>query len=354
MTNRTLEIGVAGIGTYGLHRAAILADFGHSVYGSDASSEARDEFERRVGTTVFESPDELFERDLDGVLVTTPNKFHEPVATAAMERGFDVFIEKPLAHTLESAERIAATAHETDRLCMVGFQNRFLNVCKVLKWYIDEGFLGDIRHVQAEYIRRRGVPGRGSWYTSEEIAGGGAVIDIGLHIIDLLDHLLDSPEVRDVTATTREDFGHRESYAYLDMWGEDADADMFDVEDSASAFLTYEGGITTTLEVAWAANAEAAHTYQIYGTEGGALLDITDRLDTAGEVNQMLQFYGARTGGADHYLDTSVTTNSNDPYREQLSTFVEAITNDIQPSVNTIEQALAVQHIVDRIYAESE
>jgi len=354
MTEDTLEIGVAGLGTYGLLRAGILADFGHTVYGSDASPDAREEFERRVGTEVFERPAELFERDLDGVLVTTPNKFHEPVATAAMERGFDVFVEKPLAHTLESAERIAETARETDCLCMVGFQNRFLNVCKVLKWYIDEGYLGEITHVQAEYIRRRGVPGRGSWYTSAEIAGGGAVIDIGIHQIDLLDHFLDAPVIADVAATTRQDFGHRESYAYLDMWGEDADANMFDVGDSASGFLSYEDGTTATLEVAWAANAESVHRYQLYGTEGGAVLDITDRLDGASEVDQTLRFHGANTGGMDHYLDASVTVNPNDPYREQMRAFTTAITEDASPSVNTTEQALAVQHVVDRIYAENE
>ena len=353
MTSEVLKVGIAGLGTCGIHRAEILADFGHTIYGSDASPEARGEFEDRVGTDVFSSPDELFERDLDGVLVTTPNKFHEPVATGAMERGFDVFIEKPLAHTLESAERIAATARETGQICMVGFQNRYLNVSKILKWYIDEGFLGEIRHVQAAYIRRRGIPGRGSWYTSADIAGGGAVIDIGIHIFDLLNHFLNSSEIKDVSAKTRRDFGHQESYAYLNMWGEDAAANMFDVEDSASAFFEYDNGTTTTVDIAWAANAESTHWYQFYGTKGGAVLDITDHLEKAGGVVQALQFYGANSGGVDHFLDAAVTANNNDPYRDQLLAFIKAIIDDTQPSMNTLDQALAVQRTVDRIYSEN-
>lgn len=354
MNEAQLEIGVAGLGTYGSNHAQILADLGHTVYGSDASPSARQTFERRFGSTAFESSAGLFERDLDAIVITTPNKFHEPVATTAMEHGIDVFIEKPLAHTLESAQRIAQTAAETGCTCMVGFQSRFLNVCKILKWYIDQGYFGEIRHIQSAYMRRRGVPGRGSWYTSKEIAGGGVLIDIGVHVIDLLCYFLDSPTMIDATAMTRRDFGDRESYAYLDMWGEDDDANMFDVEDSVSGFLTFEEEKTATIEVAWAVNAESVHAYHIRGTKAGALLDITDRQHTEGEVIQTLQFYDARKGGADHYLDASVTANPNDPYHEQLEAFVDAVANSTQPSMNTAEQALTVQRIVDRIYSENE
>lgn len=351
--DRRLDIGVTGLGTYGLNHAQILAGLGHSVYGSDASPDARQTFERRFEGTAFESPAGLFELDLDAVVITTPNKFHEPVATTAMEHGIDVFIENPLAHSLESAQRIAETAAETGRICMVGFQSRFLNVCKILKWYIDQGYFGEIRHIQSSYMRRRGVPGRGSWYTSQEIAGGGVLIDIGIHVIDLLCYFLDSPELTDITATTRRDFGDRESYAYLDMWGEDDDANMFDVEDSVSGFLTFEAETTATLEAAWAVNAESIHAYRIHGTKAGALLDITDQQNTEGEVNQTLQFYDARKGGADHFLDVSVTANPNDPYHDQLAAFVDAVVTGERPSMNTAEQALNAQRIVDRIYSEN-
>lgn len=352
-TNARLDIGIVGLGTHGLHRGEILQEFGQQVYGSDASPDARQDFERRFGDDHFETPTALFEQDLDAVVITTPNKFHAPVATEAMEQGIDVFIEKPLANTLENARRIATVAEETGRICMVGYQSRFLNVCKILKWYIDQGYFGTIRHVQSSYMRRRGVPGRGSWYTSKEISGGGALIDIGIHVIDLLLYFLDESRVNDITSVTRSDFGGRESYAYLDMWGEDDDTQMFDVEDSVSAFLEFEGDTTATVEVAWAVNAESTHTYHIHGTEAGARLDITDVLNATADVHQSLQLFEARTGGADHYLDSSVTTNRNDPYKEQIETFIDAVATDEPPSINTVEQALAVQQIVEQIYNDN-
>ncbi len=83
--------------------------------------------------------------------------------------------EKPLAHTLESAERIAAAAEVADGFCMVGFNNRFADPVEVLKNYQDEGRFGEMKHVEANYVRRRGIPGRGSWFTSKDVAGGGSL-----------------------------------------------------------------------------------------------------------------------------------------------------------------------------------
>jgi predicted dehydrogenase len=354
MNDDRLEIGVIGLGTHGLNRAQVLADFEHSVYGSDVNPDARETFERWFSDSYFRTPSDLFDQEPDAVVIATPNKYHEPVAVAAMERGIDVFIEKPLAHTLNSAERIAETAANTGRICMVGFQSRFLNVCKILKWYIDSGYFGDIEHVRSSYMRRRGVPGRGSWYTSRELAGGGALLDIGVHVIDLLFYFLDEPVVSDIASAVRRDFGDRESYSYLDMWGEDDDAEMFDVEDSVSGFLQFESGTTATIEVAWAVNNKSTHTHHIHGTKAGASLDITDILTNQAEVVQNLEFYTARSGGADHYLDTSVTANWNDPYREQMSVFTDVVTRDGTPPMNTIEEGLAVQRLVDRIYTENE
>ncbi|WP_330632948.1 Gfo/Idh/MocA family protein [Halocatena halophila] len=348
-----LDIGIVGLGTHGRHRARLLDNAGQRVFGADASKDARNQFDRKFEKHHVTDPEGLFEMELDGIIIATPNKFHAPAAIEAMERGHDVFIEKPLAHTLEAARTIQRVAESTGRLCMVGYQSRFLNVCKILKQYIDEGFFGEIRHVETAYRRRRGVPGRGSWYTAKEIAGGGALIDIGIHVFDLLLYFLEETTVTEMMATTRCDFGSRESYAYLDMWGEDDDANMFDVEDSVSAFLSFSEGTTATVEVAWATNAESAHQYHIHGTEAGALLDITDVLNASTDVHQSLTFYEARTGGAHHYLDSTVTTTPNDPYVAQMETFLEAVATGRDPSINTLEQALAIQRLVHRIYADN-
>ncbi|WP_440767027.1 Gfo/Idh/MocA family protein [Natronorubrum sp. DTA7] len=353
-TNGQLDIGVVGLVTYGLHRAKILEEFGHRLYGADPSLETLGDIAPKFEGGLYEQRAELFEEDIDALVITTPNKFHEPVAVDAMKQGIDVFIEKPLAHSLESAERITEVAAETGQVCMIGFQSRFINVCNILKWYIDEGKLGEITHIEASYTRRRGVPGRGSWYTSDEIAGGGAVIDIGIHVFDLLFYFLDSPAVTNLVSSTRCDFGHRESYAYLDMWGEDDEAKMFNVEDAASGFIEFDDGTTASIEIAWATNAEPEHAYYIHGTEMGARLDITDIVDSEADVVQMLDFFSVESGGADHFLDISVTTDQNDPYREQMREFTEAVQTREQPSINTPEQALDVQRVVHRIYEQND
>ncbi len=87
---------------------------------------------------------------------------------------------------------------------------------------IDRGDLGKVTHIEANYVRRRGIPGRGSWFTRRQIAGGGALIDLGVHAVDLAMYLLDYPDTKEVNGVTRSEFGSREEYAYLEMWADDS------------------------------------------------------------------------------------------------------------------------------------
>ncbi|MCU4975525.1 Gfo/Idh/MocA family oxidoreductase [Halobacteria archaeon AArc-m2/3/4] len=348
-----LTLGIVGLGTHGVNHAQILRSLGHDVVGVDADPNVRSEFESQFETTTYERPSELFETDIDAVIISTPNKFHETVATKAFEADLDVLLEKPLAHTVESAERIVEAAERTDRICMVGFHHRFRSTCMVLKEYIDEGYLGEISHIQAKFIRRRGVPGRGTWYTSNEIAGGGALMDVGGHLLDLLLHFYDWPSLSDVIARSRSEFGPREDYAYLHMWGEDGEARMYDVEDSVNAFLEFENGATADIEVAWAANARSTHTYNVRGTKAGVALDITNTLtEVEPRVDQRndLELYEVRSGGGDHFVNSSIVCSHNDPYRDELQSFLDAVVSGDRPEQNNVHQALDVQHVVNDIY----
>jgi predicted dehydrogenase len=344
-------IGIVGLGTHGIEQAEHLTELGPDVIGADASPEARRQFEERFRTNTYQTPDDLYERNVDGVIITTPNKFHETAAVAAFEAGLDVFIEKPLAHTLESARRIRDAARESDGDCMVGFFHRFVNHCRILNAYIESGFLGEITHVQATFRRRRGIPGRGTWYTSREIAGGGALIDIGVHAIDLLLSFLDFPALRNATGRTRTEFGNDDDYTYLEMYGEDAGSRMFDVDDSATALLEFAGGRTATLEVAWAANTSPTHRYLVRGTDAGAMLDLTDL--TSGQT-PVLAFHEARDLGDSHFVDAQVTANSHNPFRRQLEAFLDMACRGNSPDRNTVGEALRVQQVVDRLYRESD
>jgi predicted dehydrogenase len=354
MGETEVEVGIVGLGTHGTNHADILTQMGHEVFGADTDPESRQEFQSRFDTATYDSPSALFQSGIDAVVISTPNKFHEPAATEAMNAGLDVLLEKPLAHTLESAERIHDVAVETGSICMVGFHHRYRNSCRLVKDYITNSFFGEITHIDAKFIRRRGVPGRGTWYTSNEIAGGGAMMDIGAHLMDLLLFFSGWPEIEDVMATQRSNFGQRSDYAYLHMWGEDEEGKMYDVEDSLTATCKFETGMTANIEVAWAANTDSNHSYVLRGTEAGAHLNIVEphreRVEGIEENRAQLELFEARKANVDHYVDSDVVVANNDPYADELETFVEAVQSGERPPMTNVDEALQVQRALDTLY----
>lgn len=343
--NTSARVGIIGLGNIGQYHVDRLRELGANVVGGmDIDAEARERFTATYGIAAYDDHHELFEVS-DAVIITTPNKFHEEYATDALETGIDVLLEKPLAHSVESAERIAAAAKDADAFCMAGFNNRFANPVEVVKAHQANGRFGDVRHVEANYIRRRGIPGRGSWFTSKEVAGGGSLIDIGVHAIDLALYFLDFPEVVEVSGQTRAQFGDREEYSFIEMWGEDIGPEGFNVDDSASAFIRCANGATVSLESAWATNRENNQDFIIRGTEAGAKFD---------KANGDLTIYGSSGVGTDHLTDTQVETRPNDAHHAEQESFLAAVEAGEAPDRNTMEQALTVQRVIDAIYRSSE
>ncbi|WP_313695760.1 Gfo/Idh/MocA family protein [Halorarum halobium] len=343
--DRSVRIGIIGLGGIGTYHAERLTEGDATLVGGmDVDAGARAEFAERFAAETFADESDLYD-GVDAVLVTTPNRFHEQYAVSALEAGLDVLLEKPLAHTLDSAEAIAAAAETAEGFCMVGFNNRFAAAAEVLTHYREEGRFGDVRHVEANFVRRRGIPGRGSWFTSKGASGGGALIDVGVHAIDLAMHFLDFPDVEEVTGTTRSEFGNREEYAYVDMWGEDDGPDGFDVDDSVSAFVRGTDDETLSLEAAWATNRPPSNDFYVRGTEGGAHLD-----RETGE----LTLYESGTGGSHHLTNTEVSTREVDTHQAEQAAFIRAVEAGEPPERNTVQQALVVQRIIDAIYRSSE
>ena len=340
-----VAVGIVGLGGIGSHHATKLVERGANLVGGmDIDADARERFHEEFDLPVHADEAALYD-DCDAVLVTTPNRFHEEYATAALATGLDVLLEKPLAHTLESAERIAAAARDAEGFCTVGFNNRFAEPVRVIKHHQDEGRFGETTHVEANYVRRRGVPGRGSWFTSADVAGGGALIDIGVHAVDLALHFLDHPEVVEVTGETRSEFGGRDDYAYVDMWGDDAGPEGFDVDDSASAFVRTEDGSTVSLEVAWATNRPPTNEFVVRGTEAGATFD---------RGSGDLTIHEAGVGGGHHLSDATVETREADSHAAEQAVFLEAVAAGEAPQINTVEEGLCVQRVIDAIYRSSE
>ena len=346
----SVKVGVIGLGGMGTTHASNIAETSATIAaGADVVPDIRDSFEERFDADVFAEFETMLEEvALDGVVVATPNAFHAPAAVAALERDIPVLVEKPLADTLENAERIAEAAAESEAFGMVGFHNRFCASADLFREFHARGDFGDIEHIEANYLRRRGIPGLGSWFTSKELSGGGALIDIGVHVLDFALYLAGSPAVTDVSGVTRTSFGNRKEYADPDNWGSNWDqADQnFDVEDSATAFIRCENGTTITLDVSWATNREPNAGVVVRGTDAGASLSLggdTLSINTTG------------TDGHDHYAESEYSAK-RDPsgHRAEDELFVECLATGETPGTNTIEEGLNIQRVLDAIYRSSE
>lgn len=222
--------------------------------------------------------EELFADDsLDVVSVAVPTFLHAPITIAALERGLHVLCEKPIARTPDEAASMVAAAERAGRVLDVAFNHRQRGDIQTLRRVIEDGRLGRPYYAKAWWLRRTGIPTLGSWFTNREQAGGGPLLDIGIHVLDYALFLLGQPRVTTVSASTYDllatgGFGDAET---SDKTG---DGGGFDVEDLATAFLRLDDGGTLLVEASWAAHRTAGDEFgiTIFGTEGGADLRVVD------------------------------------------------------------------------------
>jgi predicted dehydrogenase len=217
--------------------------------------------------------EDLLELDLDVVSVAVPTFLHAPIAVAALARGIHVLSEKPVALNGEQAEEMVAAAREAGRVLDVAFNHRRRGDVKKLRGLIEDGRLGRPYYTKAWWLRRTGIPTPGSWFTRAELAGGGPLVDIGVHVLDFALFLLGNPAVKSVSASTydllgKNGFGGQPGATKS---GGNGDA-TFDVEDLATVFMRLEDGGTLLLEASWAMHRADGDQFgaTLYGTCGGA------------------------------------------------------------------------------------
>ena len=232
---------------------------------------------RELGTRygvpdLYTSWEDLVSReDLDIVSIGAPNHLHAPIAVAALEGGRHVLCEKPLARNGEEAQQIVDAARAADRAVHIAFTQRERGDVQALKRHVVEGNLGRVYHAKATWMRRNGIPGMGGWFTSKELAGGGPLIDLGVHMVDMALYLMGGPDVESVSCATYAELGPqgRGGWAGSGLMRGD---NPYEVEDLATAFLRLSGGATMTLEAGWAVYRESSDDFGVtlYGTDGGA------------------------------------------------------------------------------------
>jgi predicted dehydrogenase len=200
--------------------------------------------------------------ELDAVSIALPNALHAPVAKAAFKAGLHVLCEKPLAISATEGRAMLRAAEQAGRTLMVNLSYRFRPQSQALKRMVDAGEIGDIYYGRTVWHRRRGLPGFGGWFGQKKLAGGGPIIDLGVHRLDLAMWLMGNPRPTAVSAATYGVIGPRLAKEQKKT---------FDVEDLGAALIRFDNGATLILEASWAGFSEKKEDMvtQLLGTEGG-------------------------------------------------------------------------------------
>ncbi len=211
------------------------------------------------GARAFEDHLRLLELDLDGVSVCTPNVAHHRTAVDALNAGKHVLTEKPMAVTLEQAVEMARTAKRSGKILTIGFQPRYDPNMQMVKRIVQSGQLGKIYYVETGGGRRRGMPG--GTFIRKDLAGAGAMADIGCYSLDMALNALGYPKPLTVSSTTSNYFGTSPRYHH--------EADKFQVEDFGVALVRLDGGVTLTFKISWAMHMDTLGATMFLGTDAG-------------------------------------------------------------------------------------
>ncbi|HZG58812.1 Gfo/Idh/MocA family oxidoreductase [Paenibacillus sp.] len=308
----------------------------------ERAQQAAEKYGAEGAKTYTDYTEVLKDASIDIVHVCTPNDSHAEIAIAALEAGKHVMSEKPMAKTAADAARMVEAAKRTGKKLTVGYNNRFRPDSQHLKKLCEEGELGEIYFAKAHAIRRRAVPTWGV-FLDEEKQGGGPLIDIGTHALDLTLWMMNNYKPKVVLGTSYHKLSQKENAA--NAWGP-WDPKKFTVEDSAFGMIVMENGATISLESSWALNTldvdEAKCT--LCGTEGGA--DMKGGLRINGEKHSRLfqTEVNLKSGGVAFY-DGKTESEAD----VEMRMWIQAIDEDKDPVV-TPEQAFVVSQILEAIY----
>jgi predicted dehydrogenase len=321
------------VGAFQSHPGAVVA----AVADLDPALLA--EIADRYGVTnrYLTAEEMLAKEKLDIVCIATPNKFHKPLTLAAFAAGCHVVCEKPMALNAAEGREMLAAAKKAGRRLMINFSYRFTEQSQALKQQVDAGELGEIYFARTIWHRRRGLPKFGGWFGQKALSGGGPLIDLGVHRIDLALWLMGYPKPVWVMGSTYNPI----AAALAKQSGK-----PYDVEDMAVGLVKFANGATLEIEASWAANIKEIELMEtrLYGTKAGLVqrnVDETYRYEA--------EMYAERNGA---HFDLKL----HPPFpavQPGMVHFVESILND-KPHTATGEEGLLVMEILDALYRSAE
>jgi predicted dehydrogenase len=273
--------------------------------------------------------------ELDIVDVCTPNRTHAPIALAALTAGKHVLCEKPLATSAAEVQSLITAAQRSGKLLMAAQHLRFDPSTVQMKALIDAGLLGHIYYIRAQWLRRRLLPPRPT-FIEQLLSGGGAALDVGVHVLDLSYWLLGAPKPIRVSAVADAYLARRPDIT--GAWG-DWDRSQLDVEDFAAAFVRFEDGAVLTLETSWLTFQPERELVRVQclGDRGG--LAWPDGL-VIGETNRV------------PWEMRPADPGKGQPHHEEILRFAQAVRDGL-PSPVPAEESLAVIQILEAVYRSS-
>jgi predicted dehydrogenase len=342
-----LAIGFIGFGNINRVHAKSAQQLGFDLVAAAdinpaALADAKNQFS--INKTYDDYRELVADPRVSAVVVGTPNKSHAEHAIAALRAGKHVLLEKPMALNAAEADAIIAARDASGgKIVQIGMVNRFKSSVQTLKHFIDAGRCGDIYSGQTWWYRRRGIPGFGGWFTTKSVSGGGALIDIGVHMLDLAVYLMGFPRPVAVSGATYNLFKKLDDYNYTSMWGSPVPGGIKDVDDYALALVRFEEGQTLQLNISWALHIEQLEPesgLRLMGAKGGVALRGLDSPLVLSEE-------------AGHVVDLKPMYSPNDPMLEEMRHFAQCIEQGKNPTASA-EQGRTVQSILDAIYKSAE
>lgn len=348
---KKLKVGIVGIGGIGknVHLPAWTDNVNVEVVAlCDILEERAIKAAKEYGIrhTFKDYMDLINMENIDVVVICTPNYLHSTISVEAFKKGKHVFCEKPDAINLEEALKMKKASEESGKLLMVMRNNRFIGTSQYLKNYINQGHMGEIYAAKCGWLRRRGIPGKGGWFTTKEQSGGGPLIDLGVHMIDLAIWLMGNPTPVSVVGSTYCKFAEDNVEADSEHaeFGDTRENGIFDVEDLAMGFIKFENGTCLSIEFSWATNIERENRYvELLGTKMGSKWNSSDNvLKLFGEIN-----------GATVDILPNVDAKGGYGHKENIDHFVECLLDDVEP-IFTPQQGVDMIKILDSIYRSAE
>jgi predicted dehydrogenase len=348
--SRRLKVGIIGCGVGFLH----LQGFAEIPRAEVVAIAGLEEERCRDLAKQFDVPrvyrdyqDLVADPDVEAVTVAVPNILHVPVALAALEAGKHVMVEKPLAPTAAEGERIIEAARRAQRVLGVVFNRRGRHDVQLVKKEVERGNLGQIYHARAFWMRRSGIPGLGSWFTSKQMAGGGPLIDLGIHVLDMSLWVLGNPTARRVSAATYAALGPKGRGQWQGGRFKIAPGQPYEVEDFATAFIRFDGGLTLQLDASWAGYTGHGDDFgiSVLGDNGGAEIHARDYAQTG-----TLRFFGEIDGVP---TITEPRLLERHGHGEVFKQFVESVL-DGTPMSPSGEEGLDRVRLIEAIYRSAE